>query len=66
MPYLSLSSVMSEMNAEESRARGMLDLSTMNLTVPIPEEEVEPVLKEKPTPASPLADLMKIISGGGK
>jgi hypothetical protein len=64
MAYLSLSSVMAEMNSEESRARQMLDLSPLNLPPMYEQEEPEPVLKEKPTEQTPLAELLGLLGGG--
>lgn len=64
MPYLSLSAVMAEMNSEESRARQMLDLSPLNLPQGYQQQEPEPVLKEKPTAATPLTDILQLFGGG--
>ena len=63
MPYLSLSSIMSEMNAEENRAKGMLDLSTLNLPQSREPQEPDPELKDKPPPATPLEDILKLFGG---
>lgn len=64
MAYLSLSAVMAEMNAAENEARRFLDLGTMNVSLPPPQQQQTVQVKEKPTAETPLRDYGGILGGG--
>lgn len=63
MAYLSLSSVMAEMNAAEADARRLLDDTILAVNLPQSQEEPEPKLKEKPGKAGATSDITRILSG---